>query len=381
MTVIKELKICAPNPDSCEDLIKSQLPGVHVYDYTCNGQTTEVTRDIKNVSVYQEGEGPYQYAISEGSLVEEQGDVVAVAEFNHGTFNWSIVADGVLQSSLTHIVPRGGLTALATMIKLDETFPDSIRDVDEDLIVNAIAFGKPNQPYTYKGMSFQEAFDRSVVRWIRNSFSEAKTQWKKVRGRDWVNSINKILCSGGAAPLAQHWKNQIMAEVKVRREISTPQSIEEADKMEQMANQIIQCPNPRNSNALGMLQIDPVEGFCLSVDFGYSAVKTANSNDVVSLTTSAIAIPFARIRSRDIREKSALIELKSGPLFDYLKRTGQPTSYIFGAAANSIMGAEKIISNAKEPYIPHAVLAVCAPQEMMPAESKKSRNTNITVSA
>jgi hypothetical protein len=110
-----------------------------------------------------------------------------------------------------------------------------------------------------------------------------------------------------------------------------------------------------------MLELDPVLGFVMSGDFGYSTFKEATSAETSSTTVSAIAFPFSRINLRDIREGSCFIELKSGPLFDYLKKSGQPTSYIFGRAANTEMGAEKVINGAKEPYIPHACLAVLSP--------------------
>ena len=77
------------------------------------------------------------------------------------------------------------------MIKQDALFPDSIREIDEDLIVNAIARRNPKMQLTYRGLSFEDSFKRSVVLWIRASYSEAKNFWKKVRGRDWVSSINK----------------------------------------------------------------------------------------------------------------------------------------------------------------------------------------------
>jgi hypothetical protein len=290
-----------------------------------------------------------------------------------------LVADGVLQSQLTYIVPRGGLTSLASMIKQDALFPDSIREIDEDLIVSAIARRNPKMPLTYRGLSFEDSFKRSVVPWIRASYSEAKNFWKKVRGRDWVSSINKILCAGGAAPLSVYWQDWIREQAQAREATGNVIAIQEATSMRLLADNIIVCPNSRMANAKGMLELDPVPGFVASVDFGYSAVKVATSADTVSLMASAIALPFSKVNLRDIREGSCYIELKSGPLFEKLRKSSQPTSYVFGVAANSIMGAEKVINNAKEQYIPHACLAALSPT-IAPASDKKPAKTAATIS-
>jgi hypothetical protein len=94
---------------------------------------------------------------------------------------------------------------------------------------------------------------------------------------------------------------------------------------------------------------------------------------------SAIALPFSKVNLRDIREGSCYIDLKSGPLFEKLRKSSQPTSYVFGVAANSIMGAEKVINNAKEQYIPHACLAALSPT-IAPASDKKPAKTAATIS-
>jgi hypothetical protein len=127
------------------------------------------------------------------------------------------------------------------------------------------------------------------------------------------------------------------------------------------------------ANAKGMLDLDPVPGFTITTDFGYSAVKGATSADTTFIMTSAIALAYSKVNLRDIREGSCYIQMKSGPLFESLRKAGQPTAYVFGAAANSVMGAEKVINNAKEQYIPHAVMAAINPTIATAAEPTRKR--------
>jgi hypothetical protein len=368
---VNEVKICAPRPQNCEELINKTVPGTHEFIYHCDRKSYHIVRENQSVALYQEGEGSFEHSKQEGVMTVEEGDVCCLLEFNHGTFNLHLVADGVIQSRLTYIIPRGGITALASIIKSDKDFPESIQEIDEDLIVNEIARRKPNTPLLYRGLNFEAAFERSVVTWIQKSYDEAKTYWQKVRGRDWVGSINKFLCVGGAAPLSVYWREDIRKRAQKKEANGDEISKQEAAAMRLLADNIIVCPNPRMANAKGMLCLDPVPGFVMSVDLGYSALKQATSAGTVSTTTSAIALPFSRINLRDIREGSCYIELKSGPLFDHLRQIGQPTSYIFGKAANSEMVAQKVINNAKEQYIPHACLAALEPTQALTLDTMR----------
>lgn len=378
---IDEVRVCCPRPDSCEAMVETAILGTHEYDYISDGQTHAIRDEIKAVRLYQEGEGAFAYAQKEGAIAVESGDVCAVGEFNHGTFNWSIFSEGRLVSQLTHIIPRGGLSALASFIKNDELFPVSIRTIDEDLIINAIAFRKLNQEVTYKGVSFQAAFERNVVRWIRSGYNEAKTYWRKAKGRDWVGAINKILCSGGAAALSLYWVEWIRTQANERKAQGDASLLQEALLMEHMANNLCVCPNPRYSNALGMLELEPtITGLVVSVDFGYSTLKKASNTGVLGLMPSSFAVPYSKIHPREISPDSAYIKLKSGPLYDKLKREGQSTNYVFGAAASSLMDAEKVIHNAKEQLIPQTILAALHPSMLNPAESnKKGQQRSIVV--
>lgn len=359
---LEEVRICAPNPGNCEAMVENTLIGTHEYDYISNGQTHSMRDEIKGVRVYQEGEGAFAWAQKQGVMVVEPGDVCVVMEFNHGTFNQSIFSEGKLVGALTHVAPRGGLSALASYLKQDELFPQTIRTVDEDLIINAIANRNPNLPLTYRGLSFQEAFERNVVRWVRSNFNEAKTYWRKAKGKDWVSAINKILCSGGAAGLSAYWKGWILESAASFKAAGDAESLENAMLMEHMANHIYICPHSRNSNALGMLELSPPPtGLVASIDLGYSALKFATSTGTAGMMQSSFAVPYSKVNPREIGEGSAYIQLKSGPLFQRLRKAGHPTSYVFGADANSIIDAEKVLHNAKEQLIPQVVLAALNP--------------------
>lgn len=367
---IEQIKVCAPRPERCEALVAQTIPGKHEYDYFSRGRTISLVREIQSVNLYQEGEGSFAYARKEGAIVVEQGDGISVHEYNHGSFNISYFINGRLQSQLTYVEERGGLTMLVNMIKKDALFPNSIREIGDELIVNAIANQQPNQSLTFKGLNFQESFERWVVQWQRAPYTAAKNHWRQFTSKDFVRMNNKILCTGGAAALSRYWVDDIRQRADFKR---TEGRIEEAIAMEMMAGNIYVCPNPRFSNALGMLELDPiVSGFTVAVDFGYSAVKTAIHLGGVALLHSAIAIPLSKINLRDIQEGSSYIRLKSGPLYEHLKKLGQPTEYIFGYAAESTPGAEKIINGAKELYIPHAVLAALGPDISNPEPTQKS---------
>ena len=355
MQQIDQIKVCAPRPERCEGLVMATVPGQHEYEWYCNGRTITLGRDIQSVNLYQEGEGSFAYAVAKGAIVVEPGDGISVHEYNHGSFNISYFVSGHLQSQLTYVEERGGLTMLVNQIKRDAKFPDSIREIGDELLVNAIANQQPNQPLTFKGLNFQESFERWVVSWQRAPYTAAKNHWRQFTSKDFVRMNNKILCTGGAAELSRYWKQDILARAAQKREDGF---IDEAIAMELIAQNIYVCPNPRYSNALGMLELDPItSGTTIAVDFGYSAVKRARQGGGVALLHSAIALPLSKINLRDIKEGSAYIRLKSGPLYDHLRKRGQPTEFIFGSAAESTPGAEKIINGAKELYIPHAVLA------------------------
>lgn len=371
--VLEEIRICAPNPGSCEGQIEAALVGIHEYDYISNGEVNAMRDDIKAVRVYQEGEGAFAWAVKQGIMIIEPGDVAVVMEFNHGTFNVSLFSEGKLVGALTHVAPRGGLSALASFIKQDELFPQSVRTVDEDLIINAIAHRNPNLPLTYRGLNFQAAFERNVVRWIRSNYNEAKTYWRKAKGKDWVSAINKILCSGGAAPLSSYWKDWILQSAAELKNSGDAESVENAMLMEHMANHLYVCPHSRNSNALGMLELSPpATGLVASIDLGYSALKFATNTGAMGMMQSSYAVPYSKVNPREIGENSAYIRLKSGPLCDKLKKAGHPTSFILGADANSIIDAEKVLHNAKEQLIPQAVLAALNPTITSATESKKN---------
>jgi hypothetical protein len=370
--LISEVKMCAPRPQNCEGLVNETIPGIHEFVYHSCGKSYHIIREIQAVSVYPEGEGSFEYAKAEGAITVDDGDVCCLIELNHGTLNLHLVADGVLQSQLTHIIPRGGMTALASIIKQDKDFPASIREIDEDLIVNEIARRRPDSPLLYRGLSFEVAFERSVVTWIQKSYDEAKTYWSKIRGRDWVGSINKFLFAGGAAPLCSYWQADIRRRADEREAKGNGDVVakQEAASIRLLADNIVVCPNSRMANAKGMLFLDPVPGFVMSGDFGYSTFKQANSADTVSMMSSAIGFPASRINLRDIREGSCYIELKSGPLFDYLRKNGQPTDYIFGSAANSQIDAQKVVNSAKEQYLPHGCLAALSPTQAVVSDAK-----------
>jgi hypothetical protein len=136
---IEQIKVCAPRPERCEDLVAQTIPGKHEYDYFSRGRNISLVREIQSVNLYQEGEGSFAYAKKEGSIVVEQGDGISVHEYNHGSFNISYFINGRLQSQLTYVEERGGLTMLVNMIKKDAKFPNSIREIGDELIVNAIA--------------------------------------------------------------------------------------------------------------------------------------------------------------------------------------------------------------------------------------------------
>jgi hypothetical protein len=375
---ISQVKLCAPRPERCEKLVQAVIPGVHQFRWYSNGLWTDVIRPIKDVRLYQEGEGSFAYAVEKGTLAVEDGDGISVHEYNHGSFNVSYFLGHNLQSQLTYVEERGGLTALVEFIKSDAMFPDSIREVGDELLINAIAKYNPQskEPMSFKGLKFQDSFERWVVQWQRAPYNSAKKHWRVFTSRDFVRQNNKILCAGGAASLSRYWVQDILARAEEKRQEG---EVEAATAMEMMAKNIFVCPNPRYSNALGMLEIDPVPGRVFSIDFGYSAVKRAEKDAGVSLQESAIAVPMSRINMRDIREGSAFIQLTGGPLFDYLRKKGQPTEYIFGSAADSTLGAEKVINNAKELYIPHAVLASLGPDVDEVAPTKKAKGTTVTL--
>jgi len=376
---IDQVKVCAPRPERCDALVKATIPGVHEYDWYSAGRKISLARDIQSVRLYQEGEGSFAYAVAKGTIVVEPGDGISVHEYNHGSFNVSFFMNGRLQSQLTYVEERGGLVLLVNQIKDDAKFPVSIREIGDELIVNAIIYRQQNQPLTFKGLDFQESFDRWVVQWQRAPYTAAKNHWRQFPSKDFVRMNNKILATGGAATLSNYWKQDILDRAAQRRQEG---AVEEAIAMEMMANNIFICPNPRFSNALGMLELDPVSGEVIAVDFGYSAIKRARQNNGATATTlreSAIAVPMSKINLRDIDEDSALITLKSGPLYDYLHRRGQPTEFIFGPAAETIRGAEKIINGAKELTIPHAVLASLGPDidEAIKNDNKKAKTTTL----